>query len=117
MQRIGIFVSENLFEVVSYVFNALLVLIALIALWSLWGISADAWSAGGGMPPLDRSTLDAALADPRTLLRFGNLAIAWGAGVFAVGCLFLVFAGMRHLVYAGARLVVRMDDGIERNEA
>lgn len=116
MQRIGSFVAANLFEVASYVFNAFLVLVALIALWSLWGISADAWTAGGGAPSLDRSTIDAAVADPRSLLRFGHLALAWGAGVFAVGCLFLALAGVRHLIYAGARLVVRMDDETERNE-
>jgi hypothetical protein len=65
------------------------------------------YTAAGGMPTLSRSTLDALVADPESVLRYGHLVAAWGIFVAAVGSAWMFILGVRWTYHLGVRVLNR----------
>jgi hypothetical protein len=76
----------------------------------LAAISADAYFAAGGVPPLTTQALELAASDPALPARAADYVTAWFAAVGAAGCAFMTALGMRWGYHAISRVFLRLKD-------
>jgi hypothetical protein len=96
-------------------FSGMAVNVALLAVFAwgmttLFGVSAEAFSNAGGIPPLSTTEIQSAVLDPNAPTRAANYTVAWFAAVGAAGCTFMTALGARWAYHALSRGIVLLKD-------